>query len=937
MSLELRYEIEPSHRKAKVDWGVEGKFWGIICKHDSRHPSTPWTMYYPKDGDMEHGRFAKGFSEWRALDESRPGDPLTVRKILQWYCEVPPMVLPQPPAGWNASAFEPLLGTRAELPHNRAEADSDSGSDPDDDVESAGSGGGGGSGAAAAASANLYELKHAVGGKRSAMQQSTRPKKVPPPVEFPEDATNWDVIVAKEATSGRYQWAYAQPGTAQYPSPASAATGDNASSGAASSSDCAGAGSSCSGASAGTSCSGTDSGTAASSGAARPRLHPNEVTDPPVRRHLLEAVGLWAEVAPDCVVLLFRLEDIIESSRQIKVTGVCPPALADLTGRDFVVLARLPPRPPAGGKAARERVAPLAVCRQLRGATQGPREPKEGAGAQSAAAAEPEAAAAAEPEAAAPETAGAAAGPEAAAAGPEAAVAAGPAAAAAAGPETAAAAAGPETAAAAVGPEAAAAAGPETSAAAAGPEATAAAGPEATATAGPKAAAAAAAVGPEAAAAAAGPEATATAGPEAAAAAAAVGPEAAAPAAGPEAAAAAGPEAAAAAEPETAEAPAGPEVAAAAGPKAAAAAAAGPEAAATAGPETAEAVGPGAAAAGPEAAAAAGHEPAVAAGPKAVAAAGQEPAAAAKPKAAAKPEAGAARRAKEVAQLFEAAKAGGAFQAQPRGNNKTTAGGGALETSGMTFAARTSTSSPGWYAHLRDPEHGARRRGLLAALLRGLCLILAAQHGHHTAMLRAYSGNGSEPLGPGTGPFCTVSYTTNYANRPHLDQSDPPLSYITWWLAGLGALLGGAFRLANVRVRFTPLQGTTLLLNSRLLYHGTERCHLLLPSGQRGSGSIQRIGSALWLRDTVVGSWLAWRAGAQRRFPGVGVEEAEALANARVAAAAPSERSAKRRAFIEAGRGVAEEWFKHEAVAEEYGCWGVAELPEGVRLPPLAC
>ncbi|PNH07568.1 hypothetical protein TSOC_005967 [Tetrabaena socialis] len=187
--------------------------------------------------------------------------------------------------------------------------------------------------------------------------------------------------VAKEATSGRYQWAYAQPGTARYPPPACADTSDNASSGAASSSSCASAGTSCSGASTGTSYSDTDSGTAASSGAARPRLHPNEVTDPPLRRHLLKSAGLWLEVAPDCVVLLFRLEDIIESSRQIKATGVCPPALADLTGRDSVVLAHLPPRPPAGGKAARERVAPLAVCRQLRGAMQGPREPEEGPGA----------------------------------------------------------------------------------------------------------------------------------------------------------------------------------------------------------------------------------------------------------------------------------------------------------------------------------------------------------------------------------------------------------------------------------------------------------------------------------------------------------------------------------------------------------------------------
>jgi hypothetical protein len=52
----------------------------------------------------------------------------------------------------------------------------------------------------------------------------------------------------------------------------------------------------------------------------------------------------------------------------------------------------------------------------------------------------------------------------------------------------------------------------------------------------------------------------------------------------------------------------------------------------------------------------------------------------------------------------------------------------------------------------------------------------------------------------------------NYYNTLHLDERDPHLSFIGWWLEGDGHLTGGGFRLGNTYLQFTPLQGTVRAL-----------------------------------------------------------------------------------------------------------------------------
>ena len=103
-------------------------------------------------------------------------------------------------------------------------------------------------------------------------------------------------------------------------------------------------------------------------------------------------------------------------------------------------------------------------------------------------------------------------------------------------------------------------------------------------------------------------------------------------------------------------------------------------------------------------------------------------------------------------------------------------------------------------------------------------------------------------LGPGTSPFCTMAMTRNYYNNVHVDAMDPFISFITWWLVGDGTLIGGSFLLSNAFLQFTPLQGTLLCINTRLLYHGTMPCIQ--------EGHIERIGSAIWHREKVISAFL---------------------------------------------------------------------------------
>ncbi|GIL49235.1 hypothetical protein Vafri_5370 [Volvox africanus] len=118
-------------KECKVDWGKEGKYWGIISKYDATHPEAPWTIYYPRDGDEENGVFTPDFAQWHVEDEENPKDPFTIRYILTWKDEKPTS-LPEPPDELDNMEFEPILGRREELPHNQSsnsEGSTDKGGD----------------------------------------------------------------------------------------------------------------------------------------------------------------------------------------------------------------------------------------------------------------------------------------------------------------------------------------------------------------------------------------------------------------------------------------------------------------------------------------------------------------------------------------------------------------------------------------------------------------------------------------------------------------------------------------------------------------------------------------------------------------------------------------------------------------------------------------
>ncbi|PNW81677.1 hypothetical protein CHLRE_06g255800v5 [Chlamydomonas reinhardtii] len=327
----------------------------------------------------------------------------------------------------------------------------------------------------------------------------------------------------------------------------------------------------------------------------------------------------------------------------------------------------------------------------------------------------------------------------------------------------------------------------------------------------------------------------------------------------------------------------------------------------------------------------------------------------------------------QAVEAFEQGAAGGVFNTQRRSANKTAAvvaeqpvqasgrGGGRrgagqrqlrqvrvapppLGTTGMVWAKTTPTAAPGLYAHLLEPTKGPARVARMREVMAAASALLEAQHPRHMTLLREH-GRGREHHGAGTGPFCSMSYTLNYYNRVHFDQDDPALSFITWLLVGAGELCGGAFRLGNLHLRFTPLHGTTLLLNTRLVAHGTEPCATL-------SGDLRRLGSAAWVRHCVVAAVERWRVGARKEFTrnrpkAFSDPEAYALWRVRKAAeldrahkaavarheaeprprGSPSEATLMRRSIMACGDKAAEALFDWEVVREAEGCWDVVQLP----------
>ncbi|KAG2486178.1 hypothetical protein HYH03_015142 [Edaphochlamys debaryana] len=311
-----------------------------------------------------------------------------------------------------------------------------------------------------------------------------------------------------------------------------------------------------------------------------------------------------------------------------------------------------------------------------------------------------------------------------------------------------------------------------------------------------------------------------------------------------------------------------------------------------------------------------------------------------------------------VAGDFEAAAAAKAFAAQPRGRSKTAAGAVPLKTAGLTYAPSTHTSAPGLYAHLLGAHRG-KARAALARVLGSASALLAARHPHHHALLTAYCPRLGpllrELLAPGAGreagqgaaaqggkkaakaageaggrlgPFGTLSYAKNYHNRPHIDQADPPLSFILWALAGEGRIEGGAFVLTSLGIQFTPLHGTTLLLATRVVVHGTEPITAT-------SGSAARIGSALWLRRGVVAAWRGFAEGSRRvmaknrkrRLAECGEAEASEYVLGRMRQDKAGAKALRKLAMSQAPGGAVEGLFRPEGVQEEAGCWGVVAAP----------
>lgn len=277
------------------------------------------------------------------------------------------------------------------------------------------------------------------------------------------------------------------------------------------------------------------------------------------------------------------------------------------------------------------------------------------------------------------------------------------------------------------------------------------------------------------------------------------------------------------------------------------------------------------------------------------------------------------------------------------------------------------------YAHLRDSKASPACRQMLVKLMRSLTSLLRQLYPYHIKMMMDFL-RGHEPLGPGTGPFCTISLTVNYFNPLHLDEQDPPLSFITWWLTGSGGeLIGGAFRLPNLLVRFTPLHGTVLLINTIRIIHGTQPSIMQgLANEQASQGSmgaksgqpgLQRIGSALWMRAPIIRACEQWRLGAtkvcQEEMPlecSYDAEATEVMAKQLweakrkgtpwSAEAARATKKAKQQQVVEGpaqlrcrimnvGAGLLkdQDLFDEAAVHEWDGCWDVSTISPHFKAP----
>ncbi|KXZ44493.1 hypothetical protein GPECTOR_67g334 [Gonium pectorale] len=196
-----------------------------------------------------------------------------------------------------------------------------------------------------------------------------------------------------------------------------------------------------------------------------------------------------------------------------------------------------------------------------------------------------------------------------------------------------------------------------------------------------------------------------------------------------------------------------------------------------------------------------------------------------------------------IAAMFVSAEEGKVFKAQRRGPRKTAKGALPLKTAGMTYNA-FNPDATGWYAHLRNmPGLQASFRALLARVTATLRRLFPAAMND----LDRYHGRQTYFGSTDTGGFCTMSLARDYFNMLHLDDRDPPISFVTWWLTGEGSLLGGAFVLASLGITFTPLHGTALCLNTKQVYHGTAP----VLAGV-GAGGVQRMGSAVWHRRAVI-------------------------------------------------------------------------------------
>ncbi|KAG2429311.1 hypothetical protein HXX76_011079 [Chlamydomonas incerta] len=232
------------------------------------------------------------------------------------------------------------------------------------------------------------------------------------------------------------------------------------------------------------------------------------------------------------------------------------------------------------------------------------------------------------------------------------------------------------------------------------------------------------------------------------------------------------------------------------------------------------------------------------------------------------------------------------------------------------------------YAHLLYEEKGPGRVALMKVVMAAVSQLLELQHPRHTTLLRAH-GNGRE--------WCrTPASATISSTHPRTN---------TWYLVGSGELAGGAFRLGNLHLRFTPLHGTSLLINTVAVAHGTERCTAV-------SGDLRRLGSAAWVRHRVVQAVERWRVGARKEHSRNRIKshrDPEQYAAARLRRAAerdrahraavasgeaeprgkdaPSEATLARRTIIAGGAAAAAAMFDLAVVREAEGCWDVVQLP----------